>query len=44
MVITIEPGLYLPGFGGVRTEDMVVVGHQGCRNITTFRRDLHVIE
>lgn len=44
MVIAVEPGVYVPGFGGVRIEDMVVVGHQGCRNITTFPRELRVIE
>ena len=33
MVITIEPGLYLPGKGGVRLEDMVVITKQGHRNL-----------
>lgn len=33
-VITVEPGIYLPGVGGVRVEDMVVVTADGCRPLT----------
>jgi Xaa-Pro aminopeptidase len=42
MVVTIEPGAYLPGFGGARIEDDVLVTPEGCEVLTTVGRDLRV--
>lgn len=39
-VITVEPGIYVPGLGGARIEDMVEVGEDGCRVIGTSIREL----
>ena len=41
-VITIEPGLYYPGTGGVRLEDMGVVTKTGFENFTAFPEELIV--
>jgi len=39
-VVTVEPGVYLPGVGGVRIEDMVEVTNDGCRVLPRSGRDL----
>lgn len=39
-VITIEPGIYLPGFGGVRIEDMILLTKTGSELLTKFPREL----
>ena len=40
MVVTIEPGIYLPGWGGVRIEDSVVVSDGGARILTHLPKEL----
>jgi Xaa-Pro aminopeptidase. Metallo peptidase. MEROPS family M24B len=39
-VITIEPGIYLPGIGGVRIEDDFLVTSDGLRSLTDFPKDI----
>jgi len=39
MVFTIEPGIYVRSLGGVRMEDMVVVGEKKAHVLTPFRRN-----
>lgn len=43
MVITIEPGIYIPSKFGVRIEDMVCVTKNGCNNLTTAPKELIII-
>ena len=43
MVFTIEPGIYIPGWGGVRIEDMVLVTPDGCEVLTTIPKDLMIV-
>lgn len=42
-VMTVEPGVYVPGLGGVRIEDMVQVTKSGCRNLTASPRRLTIL-
>jgi Xaa-Pro aminopeptidase len=43
MAITIEPGVYLENFGGIRIEDTVEVTKTGCHILTPTPKDLRVI-
>lgn len=43
MVITIEPGLYIPGWGGIRIEDTLAVRTQGCDCITKTNKELTIL-
>jgi Xaa-Pro aminopeptidase len=39
-VVTVEPGIYLPGTGGVRIEDLVLVTGDGAERLTAFTKEL----
>ena len=43
MVITVEPGIYIPGEGGVRIEDLVLVTAEGCEVLTDAEKRFTVI-
>jgi Xaa-Pro aminopeptidase len=43
MTLTIEPGIYIPGWGGIRIEDTVVIQEQSARCLSRFPRDLIIL-
>ena len=44
MVVTIEPGIYIPGFGGVRIEDDALVTETGLKRLTKSTKELKVLQ
>jgi Xaa-Pro aminopeptidase len=44
MIVTVEPGIYVPGLGGVRIEDLCVVREDGLETLTSYRKDLVVVD
>ncbi len=44
MVVTVEPGVYLPGLWGVRIEDLVVVQKDGCSVLSKIPKEFRIIE
>lgn len=43
MLVTVEPGIYIPGWGGIRIEDTVIVKNGGCEVITHSDKELLII-
>ena len=42
-VMTVEPGIYIKGFGGVRIEDMILITKNGYKNLTNIPKDLNSV-
>ena len=42
--VTVEPGIYLPERFGVRIEDLVIVGEDGCEILSSIGKELTIVE
>ncbi|RMG89371.1 MAG: aminopeptidase P family protein [Chloroflexi bacterium] len=42
-VVTVEPGIYLPGVGGVRIEDLVLLTDSGCKLLSQFPKEAQIV-
>lgn len=42
-IVSAEPGIYIPGVGGIRIEDTVLITKDGCERLTDFDRELTVV-
>lgn len=43
MTLTVEPGIYIPGWGGLRIEDTVLVNENSCETLTNFSREMTIL-
>lgn len=43
MIVTDEPGIYIPGWGGVRIEDVLMITEDGCKSLNTSHKELMVV-